>query len=187
MRKICLSGVILLSLFTGLLWLTPIAAADEKQTDKQKRSSEKLSRPMKIYRLEFTVDELVEGKRVNTRTFSMMVKEGETNRVRMGTKLLISSSGTEAKFTDLGLKFDCKLEERGELILLDGKLDLNDPVIAEDGKPNPTMIRNLQAEIETAFPPDKNTVLGAYDDAASKRRYELRATVSRIKTTMANQ
>ena len=187
MRKICLSGVISLFILAGLLLLTPTATADENQADKQRRSPEKSPQPMKIYRLEFTVDELVEGKRVNTRTFSMMMKEGETNRVRMGTKFLISSSGTEAKFTDLGMKFDCKIEERDELILLDGKLDLNDPVVAEDGKSNPTMIRNLQAEIETAFPLDKNTVLGVYDDSSSKRRYELRATVTRIKTMTANQ
>lgn len=182
-----------LSLFVCLLLsLSLTGLADNRQSERQKKSSEKSNRPLSVYRLEFTVEEFVEGKRGAPRTFTMMLKEGETSRVRMGTKILISAPGAEAKYLDLGLKFDGRVEEREDLIVLDGKLDLNDPVtptgITEEHKTViPAAIRNFQAEVETAFPPDKNTVLGVYDDPINKRRYELRATVTKIKTMLATQ
>jgi hypothetical protein len=190
MRRGLLCGIQVLFLLTGLLALA--AFADNRQSERQKKSSEKSNRPLSVYRLEFTVDEFVEGKRSTPRTFTMLLKEGETSRVRMGTKVLISAPGTEAKYLDLGLKFDGRVEEREDLIVLDGRLDLNDPVIPagapEDSKAAiPTMIRNFQAEVETVIPPDKNTVLGVYDDPVSKHRYELRATVTKIKAMLANQ
>lgn len=190
LRKGSLCGLQVLFLLTGFCALT--AFADNRQSERQKKSSEKSNRPLSVYRLEFTVDEFVEGKRGTPRTFTMLLKEGETSRVRMGTKILISSPGTEAKYLDLGLKFDGRVEEREDLIVLDGRLDLNDPLtpsgaVEESRAAIPTAIRNFQAEVETAIPLDKNTVLGVYDDPVSKRRYELRATVTKIKAMLANQ
>ena len=100
----------------------------------------------------------------------------------MGQKLPLLSSGAEPKFIDLGLKFDCKVEEHEGYVMLEGRLDLNDPVRSDDGKlANPPLIQNFQAEIETAIPLDKPTTVGVYDDALGKRRYELRATVTKVK------
>jgi hypothetical protein len=185
-----LLSVLMTGLVTGEMALT-VAAAD-RQTERQKKSSEKSNRPLLVYRLEFTVDEFIEGKRTSTRTFTMMMKEGETSRVRMGTRVLISAPDAEAKYLDLGLKFDGRVEERDELIVLDGKLDLNDPVLPAgaqgEGKTGiPAVIHNFQAEVETAIPAEKNTLLGVYDDSVSKRRYELRATITKIKAMLANQ
>ena len=82
----------------------------------------------------------------------MLMQEGETNRVRIGSKILISGPDSEPKFADVGVKFDCKLNERNDYIAVEGKLELNDLVSPATVPPT---IRTFQAEIETAAPLDK--------------------------------
>jgi hypothetical protein len=157
-------------------------AADDRQKKSEERSrDERPRRQMVLYHLDFTLDETLDGKPSAPRNFKMLMQEGETNRVRIGSKILISASESEPKFADVGLKFDCKLDERDGYVLLDGKLELNDLVSPATNPPASLTIRNFQAEIETAVLPDKATTIGVYDDAVNKRRYELRVMVTKAK------
>jgi hypothetical protein len=150
--------------------------------EKQKKSSEKPSRPAAVFKLEFIVEETVAGKRVGGRSFTLLLEEDEISRVRMGQKRPIASSESEPKNQELGVKFDCKVQERDGQISLEGKLDINDLNATADGRPeNPATIRNFQAEFETLIPLDKQTSIGVFEDVATTRRYELRATVTRVK------
>ena len=164
-----------MTLIVCLLVLTCRAQASD---DRQKKSEDKPRRQIVLFNLEFTLDETIDGKPSGPRNFKMLIQEGETNRVRIGSKILISSAESEPKFTDVGLKFDCKLDEREGYISLDGKLELNDLVSPAT---LPPMIRSFQAEIETAVLLDKATTIGVYDDATSKRRYELRVMVTKAR------
>jgi hypothetical protein len=164
-----------MALIVCLLVLTGWAQASD---DRQKKTEERPRRQIVLYHLEFTLDETLDGKPSGARNFKMLMQEGETNRVRIGSKVLISAPESEPKFADVGLKFDCKLNERDGYISIDGKLELNDLVSPTTTSPT---IRAFQAEIETAVLPDKATTIGVYDDAVSKRHYELRATVTKAK------
>jgi hypothetical protein len=170
-----------MALIACLLVLTgPAQASDDRQkkSEERSRSEERPRKQIVLYHLEFTLDETLDGKSSGARNFKMLMKEGETNRVRIGSKVLISGAESEPKFADLGLKFDCKLNERDGYISIDGKLEHNDL-----GQPTtgPLTIRTFQAEIETAVPLDKATTIGVYDDAVSKRRYEMRVTVTKAR------
>src|SRR5262245_27438492 len=146
--------------------------------DRQKRSEERPRRPIALYHLEFTLEETLDGKPSGARNFKMLAQEGETNRVRIGSKVLISAPESEPKFADLGLKFDCKLNERDGYVSIDGKLEHNYilPI-----KTDPLMILTFQAEIETAVLLDKATTIGVYDEAVPRRHYEIRVTVTKVK------
>ncbi|MGH9753531.1 MAG: hypothetical protein ACREA2_12175 [Blastocatellia bacterium] len=159
-----------------VVYLLTLIGWAQASDDRQKRSEERPRRQIVLYHLEFTLDETLDGKPSGARDFKMLVQEGETNRVRIGSKVLISAPESEPKFVDIGLKFDCKLNERDGYISIDGKLELNELVSPAT---SPLAIRTFQAEIETAVLLDKATTIGVYDDAVSKRRYELRATVTK--------
>jgi hypothetical protein len=164
-----------MALIVCLLVLTGQAQAyDDQQTKSEQRPQKRID----LYHLEFTIDETLDGKPSGARNFKMLMHEGETNRVRIGSKILISAAESEPKFYDVGLKFDCKLNERDGYISIDGKLELND--LASPAT-SPLNIRTFQVEIETAVSLDKATTIGVYDDAANKRRYELRVTVTKAK------
>jgi hypothetical protein len=175
MRNIVFRGSISFALIVNLMVLTVWAQPSD---DRQKKSEERPRRQLVLYQLDFSLDETLNGKPSGTRNFKMMMTEGETSRVRIGSKMLISGPETEPKFVDLGLKFDCKVGERDGYISIDGKLELNEPVSMSA---SPLTIRNFQVEIETAVLPDKATTIGVYDDDVSKRRYELRVTVTKAK------
>lgn len=164
-----------MALIVCLLALTSWAQASD---DRQKKSEERPRRPIVLYHLEFTLDETLDGKPSGPRNFKMLMQEGEANRVRIGSKVLISGPESEPKFVDVGLKFDCKLNERDGYISVEGKLELNDLVSPATGPPT---IRTFQAEIETAAQLDKAATVGVYDDTVSKRRYELRVMVTKVK------
>jgi hypothetical protein len=165
-------------LMTLIVWLLILTGWIQASDDRQKKPEEKPRKQIVLFNLEFALDETLDGKPSGTRNFKMLILEGETNRVRIGSKILISSPESEPRFTDIGLKFDCKLNERDGHISLDGKLELNDLVSPAT---SPPLIRSFQAEIETAVLLDKATTIGVYDDAVSKRRYELRVTVTKEK------
>jgi hypothetical protein len=159
-----------------------LAAQPLPKDEKQKKSSEKSSRPASVFKLEFTVEETVAGKRAGGRSFTLLLEEDETSRVRMGQKHPIASPEAEPKNLDLGVKFDCKVNERDGQISIEGKLDINDLNLTAEGKPEtPPTIRNFQAEFETIIPFDKQTSIGVFEDSSANRRYELRATVTRVK------
>ena len=173
MRRIALLG----SMF--LIFCLPVLTSGTRASDdRQKKSEEKPRRQMVLYNIDLTVDESFDGKSSGGWNFKMLIKEGETNRVRIGSRVLISPPEAEPKFADVGLKFDCKLDERDGYISVEGKLEVND--IASPATSPPT-IRNFQAEIDTAVLLDKATTIGVYDDSVSKRHYELRVIVSRAK------
>jgi hypothetical protein len=178
MKRTLLRGSISIALiFCVLAGLA--RAGDERQRKSEERSrDERPRRQLVLYHLDFTLDETLEGKPSAPRNFKMLIQEGEINRVRIGSKIMLSASESEPKFADVGLKFDCKLDERDGYVSLDGKLELNELVSPAT---NPPTIRNFQAEIETAVLLDKATTIAVYDDAASKRRYELQVMVTKAK------
>ena len=175
MRKTVWRGSISSALIVNLMVLTAWARPLD---ERQKKSEERPRRQLVLYHLDFSLDETLNGKPSGTRNFKLQMTEGETNRVRIGSKILISAAESEPKFADVGLKFDCKLDERDGYVSIDGKLELNEPVSTTA---SPLTIRNFQVEIETAVPLDKATTIGVYDDDVSKRRYELRVTVTKAK------
>ncbi|MGE0128329.1 MAG: hypothetical protein AB7U82_09640 [Blastocatellales bacterium] len=188
MRRMPLRGLMSTALIFCLLVLAGRAQAfDDRQKKSEERSREERSREdrtrrqMVLYHLDFTLDETLDGKPSAPRNFKILMQEGETNRVRIGSKILISATESEPKFTDVGLKFDCRLNERDGYVALDGKLELNELAPPAANPPASLIIRNFQAEIETAVLPDKASTIGVYDDVVNKRRYELRVTVTKAK------
>ena len=168
-------------LIACLLVLTGPAQAyadRQKKSEERSKSEERPRKQIVLYNLEFTLDETLDGKSSGARNFKMLMQEGETNRVRIGSKVLISGAESEPKFADLGLKFDCKLNERDGYVSIDGKLEHNYilPI-----KTDPLMILTFQAEIETAVLLDKATTIGVYDEAVPRRHYEIRVTVTKVK------
>jgi hypothetical protein len=177
-KKVIMRRTVLLGSLILIVCLPVLTTGRRVSDDRQKKSDEKSRRPMVLYNLEVTLDETNDGKSSGGWNFKMLIKQGESNKVRIGSKILISPAESEPKFADIGLKFDCKLDERDGYISLEGKLEINDLVSPATSPPT---IRNFQAEIDTAVLLDKATTIGVYDDSVSKRHYELRVSVARAK------
>ena len=149
---------------------------------------------MALYQVDFALHESEEGKRLNTRNYMLLIEYGRGNRhepegfsrsgfgrIRANTKVPISPEENKVMYMDVGLKIDCDLREAEDGVLLQIGLEISnfaDPGQAASRQP---LIREIRSELGTAVQLRKPTVVAVVDDAATKRRYELEVTVTKVK------
>lgn len=176
-----------MALILAAMFLFPLAGAgfaQEKATGERAKSveAEKKEGPVIVYRVNFEIRELEDGKRVNTRKYTLLMEEGHTGRVRVegGVPARLPAGGI--RLVDSGLDIDCHLRERGNYIALQITLELRTFVLAErenQAQRHP-MSRKIRSQVGTAILPGQPTVVSVVDDTATKRRYELEVTATKV-------
>lgn len=148
---------------------------------------------MSIYQLDFALHENEDGRRVNTRNYMLQFEYGRSGRpapegfggsfgrIRSNTKVPVSTDDKQVVYMDVGLNIDCDIREADDYVLTDISMRISnfaDPGQAGSGRP---LIREISSVVRTALQPKKPTVVAMIDDAATKRRYELEVTVTKVK------
>ena len=110
------------------------------------------------YRVDYALHEVEQGKRINTRNFSLLLEESGSGNIRMGNKIPVQTSGggtagSTMQYIDVGLTLECRLQNRDGILLLDTRVETNGAE-ADQGKPMP-VIRQMRATADTAVTPGK--------------------------------
>ncbi len=153
-----------------------------------------------VYRIEFSVSEVESGKRLNTRSYTLMARDKEWARTDMSTRVPVATGSlqpgiggvginplvnTQFQYMDVGLKFSLHPWESGDHVVLDGQFDMSSFAPADQEKiPTPVsqpVIRRVRTEFQAAVQPGKQTTVALLDDVTSKKQYQLEATVTKIK------
>ena len=114
MQKLRIYAV-LLGMLLGLASFAPTAIAQEENAQKSDNTKAKAvsPKPLSAYRLEYTLSEIENGKKINTRSYTMVTEVGDNwNRLRIGNRLPVASeSGANRQFQylDIGMNIDCRL------------------------------------------------------------------------------
>ncbi len=138
-----------------------------------------------VYRLECLVHKSKNGKRVDTRNYTLRVADGSTGTVRVGTRVPYLTGAPPAQqyqYADVGLNLDVKLRALGSGLALDVSLDISDLAKPPDGdgpSPAPT-VRQIRTKVETVIPAGKATVAASLDDVVEKDRYDLEITATKV-------
>ena len=196
---------VLVCLFAAML-LSWTAAAQEKGTSKRddsqaeaaSRSGSSDARARDTYKLNYTVTELEDGKKLNTRTYSLMCENEASSQasrwgahLRVGSRVPVatgsfvpapSNGGTQFQYIDIGMNIDANMNTMD-----DGGLTLASTVemssVAESGvagtSTNP-VIRQLRASTNSVLTPDKPIILSTADDVGSKRRFEVQVVATKV-------
>ncbi len=202
MVKLC---AMLLAVILGLGCLVPILVAQDKNSDKQQDNNERqkenkksdegrelrqetkdesLSKPLAAYHVKFVITELDEGKKVNSRTYSLVVQQGILNKLRIGGRVPIATSmgsNPQFQYLDIGVNIDCIVQERGGSILMSGTIELSSMARQRDEQTAQPVIRQMKAEVRTILSPGKPTVISSMDDPTGKGRFELEVTATKVK------
>src|ERR1700683_425986 len=101
-----LAGLLLIS----LCWSASASGAQESATSKS--SSEATEKPATAYRLDFSVNEIEDGKKINTRQYSMNLNADDSNEIKIGTRVPVESKQGEFTYLDVGTSIWCRLGER---------------------------------------------------------------------------
>lgn len=177
MRKLTGKNLAGLMVLAGLLVAASAAAAQEATAEKPPKPA----KPLSLYRLEFAIHESEAGQRINTRRYSQLVEEGtQYSTLRAGAKMPITRGG-DVLYMDVGVRLDYKdVTERDGHVAFELVLEITS--FAQDQQPGERpLLRNISANVLTAVPLGKPTVVSSIDDAASKRRYELEVTATKVK------
>jgi hypothetical protein len=144
-------------------------------------------KPVHAYRVDFSITELAEGKKVNMRHYSMVANSGPWSSLKIGTRVPVatgstgSGSPTQFQYLDVGTNLDCEVNEQGEDLSLDVRSEFTNLSGAEEQHSPQPIIRQIQINGRTITSPGKSALIGAVDDPTSNRQYQLEAVVTKLK------
>lgn len=171
-----LSLVMLASLF-------PRVSAQASGADKALPQAEKTQG---AYRLDFLFSEMEDGKRINTRQYSMHSRSGDWNEIKIGARVPVETKGDEWTYLDVGTNIKCRLHQSdtellGSNVALSVDAELTSFAMPEQQGQNPhPTIRGMRIDASTVAPLGKPVVVGVVDDPNSKRQFQLEVTVTKL-------
>ena len=172
MRKLMWSTVVL----TMLLFGNAMVGSAQEST----ASSKSLS----AYRLDFSLHELEDGKKVNTRQYSMNLVPGFTvfQDLKIGTRIPVELKQGEMQYIDVGTNISARLVETADALQLEVRADLSNFAAPDQQRPAAMpLLRQLRINGTTIVTSGKPMVIGAVDDPNSKRQYQLEVTATKLR------
>jgi hypothetical protein len=140
-------------------------------------------KPVHAYRLDFSVNELEDGKKVNTRQYSLNLNAEDANEIKIGTRVPVESGQGNFQYLDVGTNIWCRIGERSDGIPLSVRADISNFAIPDQRTEQGArpVIRQLKINASTLALLGKSMVIGSVDDPNSKRQFQLEVTVSRLR------
>ncbi len=183
MRRTILMGLMAELILAVAMGLPQAGVAQE--TAKGQHSVEASGSQKSVYRLEFTVREMEEGKRLNSRTYIMSVQDGSNGMIRVGSRVPYYTGKDQFQYFDVGINIDCHLREHETYLSLDNIGIEISSVVKPDSPgsnqtPNP-VVRSVRARVDAAVTPGKPMSVASMDDASSNRRFEVEVTATKVK------
>jgi len=161
-----------------------LVRAQEAPKNPPPPAAEKVVKPVSIYRLEFTVREVEDGKRLNSRSYTMSVEDSDWGRIRVGNRIPYNTGKDQFQYYDVGVNIDCRAQDHDTYVLLgNGSVEISSVVKDESttaGTLNP-VVRQARASFAVAVTPGKPSMVATLDDVSSNRRYEVEVTATKVK------
>ncbi|SPE29519.1 conserved exported hypothetical protein [Acidobacteriia bacterium SbA2] len=142
----------------------------------------KVQKPITAYRLEFSVRELENGKRLNSRNYMMMAEDGSFARVRVGNRVPYQTAEKQYQYSNVGMNIDCRPHEQEEGVALDITVDFSSVAPPSETAPsyNP-VFRSNRSEVQAVVLFGKPTLVTSLDDVETNRHYEIEVTATKVK------
>jgi hypothetical protein len=174
-KKVIAAMLVSLALVTvGRTW-----AQDSNPTP---RATQEPSSPLAAYRLDFSVNEVEDGKKINTRQYSMNLNVNDSNEIKIGTRVPVEAKQGEFQYIDVGTKIWSRLgEKNGQLDIAIRSEMSNFAIPEQQGQQVRPVLRQLNINASTLVLPGKPMMLGSVDDPNSKRQFQLEVTVTKLR------
>ena len=161
------------------------ASAQESGTAK---ATPEATEPGHAYRLDFSINEVDDGKKINTRQYSMNLSAGDNNEIKIGTRVPVEAKQGEFQYIDVGTSIWCRLRDRHDVVWLGNDLLLNVrgeisnfALPEQQGQQVRPVLRQLNINASTLAVLGKPMIVGSVDDPNSKRQFQLEVTVTKLR------
>lgn len=183
--------VLLLALTTVGFGFLPKPARAQEGSKESNPGPAKVT-PVQPYRLDFSFNEVLDGKVVNTRHYSLNLAAGNSDELKIGTRVPVSVSGTPGKsgdpvptfqYLDIGTNLWAQLREHGDELLLVVRGDVSnlDLDARETSGLSAPVVRQIKISGDTLLVVGKPMLIGSADDPNSKREFQLEVVATRLK------
>ncbi len=164
------------------LCLSVLSSHAQEQTT-PKAATGASQKPVSAYRLDFSVNELEDGKKVNTRQYSMNLNTDDADTIKIGTRVPVEAKQGEFTYIDVGTNIWSRLKERDSGLLLEVRCNISNFAVPDQTNRANSMplLRQLEISGSTIAFPGKLIVIGSVDDPNSKRQFQLEVTATKLK------
>jgi hypothetical protein len=162
---------------------TTVAQDSAAKPEMNAKPSKRAEKPVHAYRVDFSLNELEDGKKINTRQYSVNVNSDESNEIKIGTRVPVESKEEEFQYMDVGTNVWCRIEERSDGVALSVRAENSNFAIPDQGTGHDArpVIRQLKISGSTLALLGKPMIVGSMDDPNSKRRFQLEVTVTKLR------
>jgi len=180
-RSIVVNSAKLLVIF--LCCGLPVSAAQDQPVSKP--ATETVAKPASAYRLDFAVNEIDDGKKVNSRQYSLNLNADDANEIKIGTRVPVEGKQGEMQYIDVGTRIWSRLKERENGLLLEVRSEISNFAIPEQATAERSntmpLLRQLAINASTVVQPGKPMVVGSVDDPNSKRQFQLEVVATKLR------
>jgi hypothetical protein len=181
---------------TKAVWIAAVAVglwfglAPASAQEKSKDNTDEQEKVIKPYRLDFSLNEVEEGKVINNRHYSMNLTQGESDEIKIGTRVPVATGSygndlksTQYQYLDVGTRIDARLEVVSSETKLHVNSDISnlDTVDQRSGPVLAPIVRQIKIEGSTLLIVGKPILIGSVDDPNSKRQFQLEVTATKLK------
>lgn len=181
------NAVWLVAMLTMALVMENAAAAQNSVKTSTENSDEKAAVQkerslMEAYHLDFSLNEVEDGKKINSRQYSTDLATNEGNEIKIGTRVPVQAKDGEFQYLDIGTNIFARLAEtRGQTELVVRAEISNFATAEHDPRDLHPAIRQMKIGGSTLLPLGKTIVIASADDPNSKRQFQLEVTVTKMK------
>jgi hypothetical protein len=134
------------------------------------------------YRLDLSINEMEDGKKINTRHYSMnLTDDSATKELKIGTRVPVEPEQGKFQYIDLGTNISAKMYLNQNSLTLDVRVEVSSLASADQATRGQPLVRQMVLSGRTLVIPDRAMVIGSVDDPNSKREFQLDATATKIK------
>ena len=192
-KKTVAAAVLTLTLTVGAKAKTD--SAQETETPKAPSANTAYADRAEVnaYRLDFSINELDGGKKINTRQYSIDVNtaEGRNGDLKIGARVPIELKQGEIEYFDLGTKISARIQEGHQEghqgpAGLSVRVEISNLAVPEQsqGHDSKPILRQFTINGGTTWDLavlGKPMLMGSVDDPDSKRTFQLEVTVTKLK------
>ena len=159
-------------------------AATQTESSESKTKSQSWDKPLEEYHLDFSINEIEDGKKVNSRQYSTNLATNEGNEIKIGARVPVETKEGEFQYLDVGTSLFARIGEmRGqtELTVRAETSSFASPEAGLEKRDLHPIIRQLKMGGTVLLPLAKTVVIGSADDPSSKRQFQLEVTVTKLR------
>ena len=138
------------------------SAKTEAKAEAESSAAAQRDRPVHAYRLDFSMNEMENGKKINTRQYSLNLNADESNEIKIGTRIPVDSGQNAFQYIDVGTNIWARISERSDGVDLLVRAENSNLAVPEQGelRSDRPVIRQLKITASTLALPGKPMIVG---------------------------